>query len=64
MMYSPVFVTNFKKISNQIIIFGINLNFIPLEVRAYLFDKFITKSNFDNNKSKNLQSPPKELNVD
>lgn len=51
MMYSPVFVTNFKKISNQIIIFGINLNFIPLEVRAYLFDKFITKSNFDNNKS-------------
>lgn len=51
MRYSPVFVTNFKKMSNQIIIFGINLNFIPLEARAYFFDKFMSKTNFDNNKS-------------
>lgn len=47
MMYSPVFVTNFKKISNQIIIFGVNLNFIPLEVRAYLFDNFMIEEDFE-----------------
>lgn len=47
MMYSPVFVTNFKKVSNQIIIFGVNFNFIPLEIRAYLFDKFILEEDFE-----------------
>jgi hypothetical protein len=47
MMYSPVFVTNFKKISNQIIIFGVNFNFIPLEVRAYLFDSFMIEEDFE-----------------
>ena len=47
MMYSPVFVTNFKKISNQIIIFGVNFNFIPLEVRAYLFDNFMIEEDFE-----------------
>jgi len=47
MKYSPVFITNFKKISNQIIIFGVNFNFIPLEIRAYLFDKFIKEEDFD-----------------
>lgn len=47
MRYSPVFVVNFKKISNQIIIFAINFNFIPLQVRAYLFDKFITEDDFE-----------------
>ena len=47
MMYSPVFVTNFKKISNQIIIFGVNFNFIPLEVRAFLFDSFMIEEDFE-----------------
>ena len=47
MKWSPVFVTNYKKISNQIIIFAVNLNFIPLEVRAYLFDKFIKEEDFE-----------------
>lgn len=47
MMFSPVFVTNFKKISNQIIIFGVNFNFIPLEVRAYLFDNFMIEEDFE-----------------
>lgn len=49
MMWSPVFVTNYKKISNKIIIFAVNFNFIPLEIRIYLFDKFITKQNFEKN---------------
>lgn len=50
MKWSPVFVTNYKKISNQIIIFAVNFNFIPLEIRAFLFDKFIVEDNFDKNK--------------
>jgi hypothetical protein len=51
MRFSPVFVTNFKKISNQIIIFGVNFNFIPLEVRAYLFDNFMNNDNFEDEKA-------------
>ena len=47
MMYSPVFVTNYKKVSNKIIIFAVNLNFIPLEIRAYLFDKYMNNVNFE-----------------
>lgn len=47
MQYSPVFVTNYKKVSNKIIIFGVNFNFIPLEIRAYLFDNFMVKENFE-----------------
>lgn len=47
MQYSPVFVTNYKKVSNKIIIFGVNFNFIPLEIRAYLFDKFMIEENFE-----------------
>ncbi len=47
MKWSPVFVTNFKKVSNQIIIFAVNFNFIPLEVRAYIFDNFITEKDFE-----------------
>lgn len=47
MKYSPVFITNFKKISNQVVLFGVNFNFIPLEVRAYLFDNFIKEEDFE-----------------
>ncbi len=49
MKWSPVFVTNFKKIGKEVIIFAVNFNFIPLEVRAYLFDKFIIEDNFEKN---------------
>lgn len=47
MKWSPVFITNFKKISNKIIIFGVNFNFIPLEVRAFLFDNFMKEEDFE-----------------
>ena len=50
MKWSPIFVTNYKKIGKQIIVFGVNLNFIPLEVRAFLFDKFITEEDLDQNR--------------
>ena len=50
MMYSPIFVTNFKKVGIYTIIFGVNFNFIPLEIRVYLFDKFIIEEDFEKNK--------------
>lgn len=50
MRFSPIFVTNFKKFSNQVVIFAVNFNFIPLEVRVQLFDKFITEDDFEKDK--------------
>lgn len=47
MKYSPIFTVDFRKFENLIIIFGINLNFIPLEVRTTIFDKYITDKDFE-----------------
>lgn len=48
MKYSPVFTVDFKKFGNKIIIFAVNLNFIPIEVRTTIFDPFISEDNFEN----------------
>lgn len=63
MKYSPVFIVDFKKYSNQIILFGVNFNFIPLEIRTEIFDKFITEKDFENNNflKVDLQSMYNEL---
>lgn len=50
MKYSPVFVSNYKKFSNKIVIFAINFNFIPLEIRTMIFDKYISEEDFVKNK--------------
>ena len=50
MQYSPVFVVEYKKLQDLIIIYAINFNFIPLEIRPVLFDKLITKNDIDKNK--------------
>jgi hypothetical protein len=47
MKYSPVFVGDYKKFSNKIIIFALNFNFIPLEIRVLIFDKFIIDKDFE-----------------
>lgn len=47
MRYSPVFVVGHKKLGNQTIIFAINFNFIPLEVRPMMFDEFLDIENFE-----------------
>jgi hypothetical protein len=47
--WSPVFVADFKKFSNKIIFLCVNFNFIPLEIRPLIFDKFMTDKNFDKN---------------
>jgi len=49
MKYSPIFTVDFKKFENLIVIIGINFNFIPLEVRVSIFDKFIKEEDFEKN---------------
>ena len=63
MKWSPVFVADFKKYSNQIIIFAVNFNFLPLELRVAIFDKYITEKDFDKNNflKVNYQAMYKEL---
>jgi len=50
MKYSPIFTIDFKKFENLIIIHGVNFNFIPLEIRAAIFDKFILEEDFENDR--------------
>lgn len=49
MKWSPIFCCDYRKLSNMIIIMGVNFNFIPLELRNRIFDKFITDKNFKEN---------------
>jgi hypothetical protein len=48
MKYSPIFTVDVKKFSNLIILHAVNFNFIPLEIRSTIFDKYMTVGNFDN----------------
>jgi hypothetical protein len=47
MKYSPLFVIDFKKFSNILLVYAINLNFLPIELRFTIFDKFITEDDLD-----------------
>lgn len=49
MKYSPVFVADFKKFDDKVILFAVNFNFIPMEIRVMIFDKFITPEDFEKN---------------
>ncbi len=51
MRYSPVFVVGYKQIRDMKIILALNFNFVPLEIRSGIFDKYITEKNFKNNDS-------------
>jgi len=63
MEWSPVFTVDFKKFSNLNILFGLNFNFIPLEIRVSIFDKYISEKDFEKNKllNVNYQGVYKEL---
>lgn len=50
MKYSPIFTCDFKKFGNMIVIFGVNMNFIPIEIRASIFDKYMIADDFDKNR--------------
>lgn len=49
MRWSPIFCCDYRKFSNMIVILGVNFNFIPLEIRSTIFDKFITEKDFEKN---------------
>jgi len=49
MKWSPIFCCDYRKFSNMIVILGVNFNFIPLEIRSSVFDKFITEKDFEKN---------------
>jgi len=51
MKYSPIFCVDYRKVKDMIIILGLNFNFIPLEIRGSIFDKFISEQDFKNNSS-------------
>jgi hypothetical protein len=44
--YSPVFVVDFKKFENMVVLICINFNFIPLPVRYSIFDPYIKEEDF------------------
>lgn len=47
MQWSPVFIVNWKKFDNRIILFGVNLNFIPIELRISIFDPYFAEEFFE-----------------
>jgi hypothetical protein len=49
MRWSPIFCCDYRRFKNMIVILGVNFNFIPLELRVSIFDKFITENNMKNN---------------
>jgi hypothetical protein len=49
MKWSPVFVVDMKKFEDKIILFAVNLNFIPLKVRVMLFDPYMNENHFKDN---------------
>ena len=51
MRWSPVFVADYRKFSNVVILMGVNFNFIQLEVRVSIFDKFIKEEDFENDRT-------------
>lgn len=54
MKYSPIFTVDYKAFGNNLLIFGINMNFIPIEVRISLFDKFMVEEDFEKDRLLNV----------
>jgi len=52
--YSPVFTIEFRKFENLIIVMAVNMNLIPIEIRASFFDQFFTKGDFEQDRSLNV----------
>lgn len=48
MKFSPIFCVDYRQVNNMIIVLGLNFNFIPLEIRSNLFDKYITEKDIIN----------------
>lgn len=50
MRFAPVFVVDFKKFEDKVILFAVNFNFIPIEIRTQIFDDFILPEDFEKNR--------------
>lgn len=48
MKYSPVFIVDYKKFKDKVILIAVNFNFIPIEIRVKLFDMFIIQEDIEN----------------
>ena len=48
MRYSPIFTVETKQLRDMKIVMSLNLNFIPIEIRGRIFDKFISEKMFEN----------------
>lgn len=53
MKFSPIFLVDYKKFDSEIILYAMNFNFIPLEIRSGFFDRYI----------KNIEEDPSFLNI-
>lgn len=51
MKYSPVFTVDYKQLDKKLILYALNFNFIPLEIRSTIFDKYITEQDIENNRT-------------
>lgn len=49
MKYAPVFIVDFKKFEDKVILFAVNFNFVPMEIRTQIFDDFILPEDFEKN---------------
>ena len=49
MKYSPIFTVETKQLKDMKIVMSLNFNFIPIEIRGRIFDKFISEKMFENN---------------
>ncbi len=49
MRYAPVFTIEYKQIKEMKIIIALNFNFLPIEIRSRIFDKFISEQMFEKN---------------
>ena len=54
MKYSPIFTVDFRKFGNNLMVFGINMNFLPIEVRISLFDKYMVEDDFEKDRLLNV----------
>lgn len=52
--YSPVFTIGQKKFENLTILFAINLNMIPIEIRSSFFDQFFVEKDISEDRSLNV----------
>jgi hypothetical protein len=54
MRFSPVFVCDYKVLNGEVLIFAVNLNFIPIEIRPIIFDTFYNEQMLDKDSYVNI----------